>query len=103
MRVRVLSPATEEITAAALWFDSQSPGLGGQFWQSVDKLLGQIEENPFRFGKSEFATPEIDFRFAMVPRFKYVVHFAIDSEEVLIIAIGHAARKPGYWLRRAKE
>jgi hypothetical protein len=34
VKLRVLSPAIEEIADAALWFDSQRVGLGDEFWQT---------------------------------------------------------------------
>jgi toxin ParE1/3/4 len=102
VRVRVLSPAIDEIAEAAAWFNSQRTGLGDEFWRLVDDILAQIEANPHRFGKSDFATPAIDLRCALVRRFKYVIHFAIESEEVQVISVAHGARRPGYWRRRAK-
>ena len=77
--------------------------LGGEFWGAVDELLTQIELNPHRFGKSEFATPEFDLRYAIVQRFKYVIHFAVRTDEVQIASVAHAARKPGYWLQRPQK
>ena len=62
-------------------------------------MLTEIESNPLRFGKSELATPEIELRFALIYRFRYVIHFVVDAEETQIVSVGHAARKPGYWLR----
>ena len=62
---------------------------------SFDKALG--------FGKSEFATPELDIRFAVIRRFNYVVHFLVEADEVQILSVAHGARKPGYWLRRSKK
>ena len=103
MRVRVLSPAIEEIAQAAKWYDSQRDGLGGEFWRAVDDVLAQIEQNPSRFGKSEFATTEFDFRSAMVRRFGYVVHYFAGMDEVEVIAVAHAAREPGYWLLRVRK
>jgi hypothetical protein len=99
----VLSPAIDEIADAALWYESQRVGLGQEFWRTVDEVLSQIEETPFRFAESEFATSEIDLRFALIPRFKYVVHFLVELNECQVVSVAHAARKPGYWLRRARE
>ena len=99
----MLSPALDEISQAALWFDSQRVGLGSEFWQSVDATLSQIEENPARFARSEFATQDIDFRLAVIKRFHFVVHFAVERDEIQIVAVAHAARKPGYWLGRARH
>jgi hypothetical protein len=40
-----------------------------EFWTAVDDVLAQIEANPMRFGRSEFADESLDFRFAVVRRF----------------------------------
>ena len=103
MTLRVLSPAFDEIAHAALWFDSQRVGLGDEFWQAIDIVLQRIEENPFGFGKSEFATPELDIRFALARRFSYVIHFLVEADEVQVISVAHGARMPGYWLHRLKK
>ena len=103
MKVRVLSPALEEVADAALWFDSQRAGLGDEFWQAVDAILSRIEENPLGFARSEFATTEMDIRFALVQRFHYVIHFLAETDEVAIISVAHGARRPGYWLRRIRR
>jgi hypothetical protein len=102
VKARVLSPALEEIAAAALWFDSQRVGLGAEFWQSVDSMLLRIEQNPLGFSRSEFATDDVDIRFAVVRRFNYVIHFVVEPDEVQIVSVAHAGRRPGYWLRRTK-
>jgi hypothetical protein len=42
-------------------------------------------------------------RFAIVRRFNYVVHFLVEVDEVQVVAVAHAARRPGYWLSRCRE
>jgi toxin ParE1/3/4 len=96
----VLSPALDDISNAALWFESKRSGLGDEFWQTVDATLVRIEQNPFAFAKSEFATQNTEWRSAVVRRFHYVIHFAIANNEVQVAAVIHAARKPGFWLSR---
>ena len=103
MKLRVLSPALDEIATAALWLDSQRRGLGHEFWQPLDETLQRIEQRPMEFGRSDVATSDLDLRSAIVRRFNYVIHFLIEGEEVQIVAIAHAARRPGYWLRRVKS
>lgn len=100
MKARVLSSAIEEIAQAALWFESRRPGLGSEFWRLTDATLQEIEHNPLRFAKSDYATDEFEIRFALIRRFNYVVHFALDEQEVQIVSVAHAGRQPGYWLRR---
>lgn len=100
--LRLLSPAVEEIAAAAHWFEDQAQGLGEEFWRLVDHQFSLIEQNPHRFGKSDFATEKIDLRYAYVERFRYVIHFAIERNELVVVAVSHASRRPGYWLTRVK-
>jgi toxin ParE1/3/4 len=102
VKLRVLSPALDEIADAAQWFDTQRHGLGQEFWLCVDETLQRIEKHPLEFGRNEFATSELDLRSAGVRRFNYVVHFLIEAE-VQVVAVAHAARHPGYWLRRTKN
>ena len=102
MKVRVLSPAVDEISQAALWFDEQRVGLGDEFWGLVDSVLSEIERNPLRFVRSEFASDEIDLRFAIMRRFNFVIHFALEKDEAQVVAVTHAARRPGYWLLRVR-
>lgn len=101
--MRVLSLALDEISVAALWFDAQRPGLGNEFWQSINAALSEIERSPLTFSKSDFATPDSDIRFAVVRRFNYVIHFLIESDEIQVVSVAHGARRPGYWLRRIKH
>jgi toxin ParE1/3/4 len=103
VKTRVLAPALQEITEAAIWFDAQRAGLGDEFWHSVEAMWSRIEANPLAFAKSEFATADTDLRFAIIRRFNYVVHFLIEPNEAQIVAVAHGARKPGYWLRRTKH
>lgn len=103
MKARVLAPALQEIIDAALWFDSQRVGLGDEFSQSTDAALSRIADNPLAFAKSEFATTDYDFRFAVIRRFSYVIHFLVEATEVQIVSVAHGARSPGYWLRRTKH
>ena len=103
MKTRVLSPAIDEIVEAALWFEDKRAGLGGEFWRLTDAVLLRIERDPFQFAKSEFATAELDIRFAVVSQFQYVIHFLVDVEEVQIISVAHGGRRPGYWVQRVRS
>jgi hypothetical protein len=103
VKVRILSPAIREIADAAKWFNSQRTGLGDEFSAAIDDVLTQVEENPTRFANSEFATADIELRFALVRRFKNVIHFSIEADEVQIVSIAHGARRPGYWRRRTRN
>ncbi len=38
-----------------------------------------------------------------IRRFPYILYYRIvDPDHVLIVAVAHAQRRPGYWLRRTR-
>jgi hypothetical protein len=100
VNVRILLPAQQEIVEAAEWFDNRKSGLGGEFWSAIDAVFERIKMNPTQFALSEFATDDIELRFALVDRFRYVIHFMITGDDVQVISVAHGSRNPGYWRSR---
>jgi toxin ParE1/3/4 len=41
-----------------------------------------------------------DRRFAVLDRFPFAVPYQIKREEIVILALAHTSRRPGYWSRR---
>ena len=46
---RVILPAEEELTAAALYYESRSPGLGSRLVDAADEALQEISTHPELF------------------------------------------------------
>lgn len=42
-----------------------------------------------------------DMRRCLLTRFPYLVIYALLPGELLVLAVGHQHRKPGYWRERA--
>lgn len=101
MRVDLHSEARAELRSAALWYDERHPGLGGEFIGEVASALDRISEAPASF-PSWPGTPTraVQIRRATVDRFPYVIAFEVHSDQVLVLAIAHAKRRPLYWLIR---
>jgi len=57
-----------------------------------------IAEHPERFPLLQ----EPDIRSAKVKRFPYRVVYVVVGEDVDVIAVAHAKRRPTYWRRRLK-
>lgn len=43
------------------------------------------------------------FRRCLVPEFPYAIVFTIEPEFILVIALAHVKRRPGYWGDRMKK
>jgi toxin ParE1/3/4 len=94
--IRNLKAASEEFAAAILWYDEQRPGLGGEFFDAVVHAISLIQEQP------EIGTPSPDQRTrrVLVQRFPYQVVYRLAVDEIVIVAIAHSKRRPGYWRKR---
>ncbi|MGZ9262813.1 MAG: type II toxin-antitoxin system RelE/ParE family toxin, partial [Candidatus Binatia bacterium] len=78
--------AQADIREAALWYESQRPGLGSEFTLRLDALVERIAQNPLQF-------PEIGsgIRRALVQRLPYAIYFVVAPSPV-IIAVLHQRR-----------
>ena len=92
---RLISEARDELNAGVSIYDSEYPGLGQEFAIEVRRLCRRIAEVPA-------AGFEIrpDVRRRIVRRFPYSVLYTLENGEVVVLAIAHQSRRPGYWKRR---
>lgn len=89
----VIRPEAEvDLERAYRWYESQSPGLGSRFLNSVDSALSLVQDNPLLF-------PEIykHVRRALLRRFPYGVFYLSEDERIVILAVLHARRDPADW------
>jgi plasmid stabilization system protein ParE len=91
--LRLRSTAEEEIASIALWYESESPGLGSQFLDKIDQSLERISENPL-----QYLAISKRLRRALVKRFPYIIFFTIIEEEILIVGCRYAGQNPERWL-----
>ena len=95
--LRNLRAAREEFAAAVRWYEEQRPGLGGEFFDAVVHATSLIQAQP-EIGAS---SPDHRTRRVLVQRFPYQVVYRVSADEIVIVAIAHLKRQPGYWKRRA--
>ncbi len=89
--------ALDEFEAAAKYYAHCQSGLELRFIACVETALRQIAGEPARW-----RIFEEDIRRCLVHVFPYAVLFSIEADQVLIIAVMHTSRAPGYWLHRVK-
>lgn len=96
VEVRLRPEAEQDLLEAALWYETNEPGLGGQFLDQVQATLRAIAEQP-----GAYAALHNSVRRALVRRFPFGVFYQIDNGGVVVIAILHGSRHPRSWTRRA--
>jgi toxin ParE1/3/4 len=90
--------AQAELNRAINHYENSGPSLGYQFAIEVFAAVGRIKANPRLW---PLLNDEV--RRCLIHRFPYGVIYSIDDMKstVLILAVMHLHREPGYWSERA--
>ena len=92
---RFLDPARKELFATSAHYEDAAPGLGAEFLAVVSAVVGLLRENP------ELGAPHpAGTRRFVLPRFPFSIVYLDEPELVLVVAIAHHGREPGYWSDR---
>jgi plasmid stabilization system protein ParE len=83
------SIARREFDEAALWYDAQRFGLGIDFIDAVEEMVSEIAGDPERH-----PIVRQDCRRAVLRRFPYTIHYLIEENRIVIVAVFHAKRNP---------
>jgi toxin ParE2 len=95
MSVRLLEPAQAELDDAIAWYAEQATGLGDAFLIEALRAIQLIEQYPKAWHP---LAPQV--RRFRLRRFPYGVVYAQDGSDLLVLAIAHQHREPGYWRSR---
>jgi plasmid stabilization system protein ParE len=87
--------ASEEFRGAIRWYRPQSLLASSEFRVAVSAAIRMIAEAPERWPKYLYGT-----RRFVLQRFPFSVVYLDDPDLVIIVAVAHSKRKPGYWKDR---
>jgi toxin ParE1/3/4 len=87
--------ALEEYQQAALWYSQREPQVALQFVGTIEEGIRRVVEAPTRW-----RIVEDDIRRCLTRVFPYAILYTIEKDYVLIVAVMHCSRKPGYWKHR---
>jgi toxin ParE1/3/4 len=95
--VEHLAIVTLEMARAALWYERREMGLGERFLSAVREAESFISKNPL------LGQPfRRDTRKWRAPGFPYRVIYREEPARIMVFAVAHAKRRPGYWLARLR-
>lgn len=98
MRCAFHPDARLEYREAAAFYEARQVGLGAAFTREIETATEQVLETPERF---RFV--EQDVRRCLTRTFPYGILYTLERDLVLIVAIAHGSRKPGYWQERVSH
>ncbi|HLH56011.1 MAG TPA: type II toxin-antitoxin system RelE/ParE family toxin [Verrucomicrobiae bacterium] len=95
MRYEFHPEALEEYNEAAFHYARKEPGLDLRFILSVESAIEAIVQDPLRWRQIDE-----DVRRCLTRVFPYGLLYTIEADYVLIVAVAHCSREPGYWKHR---
>ena len=95
MRHEFHPEALAEYEDAARYYAERDPELAPRFVEAVEDAFDRILESPARW-----RVVDEDVRRCLTRVFPYGVLYTIEPDFVLIVAVGHCSREPGYWKDR---
>ncbi|MGL1833471.1 type II toxin-antitoxin system RelE/ParE family toxin [Rhodocyclaceae bacterium SMB388] len=95
MRVEFHPEALIEFRAAAEYYEQQQTALGERFVNAVEMAIAHVADAP-----TSCRVIEGDIRRCLTRVFPYAVLYSIELDHILVVAVMHCCRKPGYWRNR---
>jgi toxin ParE1/3/4 len=87
--------ALTEYAEAVQYYAGKRVEIAQAFINSVEGAVYRIRESPERY-----VAIDEDVRRCMTRRFPYGVLYTIEQDYILILAVMHCSREPGYWKNR---
>jgi toxin ParE1/3/4 len=78
----------------------QRPGLGAEFGRAVEAALDLLEEEIVPLTSVPGPAGERGAKRLILKRFPYDVVVREHGGEIIVIALAHHSRRPGYWRDR---
>ena len=94
-RIRIQSQAQREINEAFDWYFKRNPEAADAFLTEIGASLTQIASRPQLYPAYTKSS-----RKRVLANFPYSVIFQEKDDFILVVAVAHAKRRPGYWRGR---
>ena len=95
MKVRLHPEARAELIEARNWYYERSPLSSVAFAHAVDQAVFRIRTAPNTYPAADHGTRKL-----VLQRFPFNIFYRLSETEILIVAVAHQKRRPGYWSSR---
>jgi toxin ParE1/3/4 len=89
--------ALTDYSEAVQYYAERRVELAQAFINAVEDAVNRIRESPTRW-----QIIDEDVRRCLTRRFPYAILYSIEEDYILILAVMHCSREPGYWKNRAE-
>jgi len=98
MKFKFPPEALEDYKQAVTYYAQRGSPLALRFVEAVEDAILRVTEAPQRC-----RVVKDDVRRCLTRVFPYGILYTTEDDFVLIVAVMHCSRKPGYWLQRVTE
>ena len=92
MIVEFTTESRQDLFEAADYYEAKDEGLGVRFRTEIAQVLRAIESNPYLWRERSKG-----YRRVNCPVFPYYIAYVIRHDSMIVVAIAHGWRKPGFW------
>jgi len=96
--IRFTAPARHELLSEVAYYNDKEPGLGALFNAAIEEAVKRAVAFPLTGSPASKST-----RRMFVKNFPFAVVYRVDAEGIVIFAVAHHSRRPGYWRERPTE
>lgn len=96
-KILVRPEAETELMESVYWYEEKIKGLGSSFLLSVEASLESISRTPEAYPKVYK-----NIRRALIRKFPFGIHYIIEKDSIIVLAVFHAGRNPKEWEKRLK-
>ncbi|MFB2920864.1 MULTISPECIES: type II toxin-antitoxin system RelE/ParE family toxin [Aerosakkonema] len=87
--------ALTEYAEAVQYYAARRMELAQAFVDAIEDAIFRIRESPTRW-----RIIDEDVRQCLTKKYPYAILYTIESDYILILAVMHCSREPGYWQER---
>ena len=98
MKYKFHPDALEEYREAAIWYANREPAVAQQFVASIEDAIYRVVDSPTRW-----RVIDEDVHRCITHLFPYAILYTIEYDFILIVAVMHFSREPGYWRKRIRK
>ncbi len=102
MTIRFHPEATRELIAATDWYENAQEGLGTALLVEITRALDLVAEQPLRWPLWPGLKADTQIRRFLLARFPFAIAYLSLGQEIVVLAVAHVRRQPGYWRTRIR-
>ncbi len=92
----IAQAAEDDLRTAFNWYEEKQEALGRRFADHVNDAFNKIVENP-----NQFQVRYRNIRICFLEAFPFGIHYRVQADEILVIAVFHTSQNPEKWQKRS--